>query len=55
MGQLRDPAERGLGLLAGTPPENQQRLQDMREMFAFAEREWPPLLERFYRQRMQNR
>jgi DNA-binding transcriptional regulator GbsR (MarR family) len=39
MRQLREMAERGLGLLSETPLENQQRLLDMREMFAFAERE----------------
>ena len=55
MRQVRELAERGLGLLAETPPENQKRLQDMHEMFAFAEREWPAVLERFYRERLQRR
>jgi DNA-binding transcriptional regulator GbsR (MarR family) len=55
MRRLRDLAERGLGLLAETPSENQQRLQEMREMFTFFERELPVLLERFHRERMQNR
>lgn len=55
MRSLRNLAERGLALLAGTPPENQQRLQDMQEVMAFIEREIPGLLERFQRERMQNR
>jgi len=55
MRSLRELAERGLALLAETPSDNQQRLQDMREMMAFIEREIPGLLERFQRERMQNR
>jgi len=44
---MREIAERGLEALAGAPRERRQRLQDMRDLYAFFEREFPMLIERW--------
>jgi DNA-binding transcriptional regulator GbsR (MarR family) len=45
--RLRRTAERGLESLAGAPPARRARLERVRRLFAFLEREFPRLLERF--------
>jgi DNA-binding transcriptional regulator GbsR (MarR family) len=42
----REIAEAGLALIADRPIESQARLRDLRDVYAFFEREWPALLER---------
>jgi DNA-binding transcriptional regulator GbsR (MarR family) len=42
----REVADAGLALMADRPPESRQRLQDLRDLYAFFEREWPTILER---------
>ena len=42
--------ERGMALVAGQPPELRQRLKHVREMYAFFDREYPRLHERWERQ-----
>jgi DNA-binding transcriptional regulator GbsR (MarR family) len=42
----REVADAGLALLADRPPEARQRLQDLRDLYGFFEREWPSILER---------
>ncbi len=44
---FRQLAERGLELLGTENPELQTRLAEMRELYAFFEREFPPLLEQW--------
>ncbi len=44
---FRKLAERGLDLLKGTPPPVQKRLQEMRDIHAFLERELPLLHQRW--------
>ncbi|HSK93286.1 MAG TPA: MarR family transcriptional regulator [Candidatus Angelobacter sp.] len=44
----REVLDAGLALVADRPAESQARLRDLREAFAFFEREWPALLERFH-------
>ena len=44
---MRQFAERGLGLLKEKPPLNRQRLEEMRDVYTFFEREFPALLERW--------
>jgi hypothetical protein len=44
---MRQLAERGLGLLKEKPPLNRQRLEEMRDVYTFFEREFPALLERW--------
>lgn len=54
MGQLtllRELSESGLRLLADAPPERRQRLERMRDMNAFLEREFPKLLDRWETER----
>lgn len=50
---LRQLAEKGLSLLAQEAPERQMRLQEMRDMYAFFEREMPRLLARWEAERKQ--
>jgi DNA-binding transcriptional regulator GbsR (MarR family) len=38
----------GLALIADRPAESQARLRDLRDAYAFFEREWPTLLERYH-------
>lgn len=44
---LRQLTERGLGLLQGQDSEIKQRLEDAHDLFAFLEREYPVLIERW--------
>jgi DNA-binding transcriptional regulator GbsR (MarR family) len=44
--QNRQMAEAGLALVADRPPESQARLRDIRDLYAFFEREWPAILAR---------
>ncbi len=44
-------AEHGLSLLAGRPPEVRSRLEEVRDVYAFMERELPELLARFKAER----
>jgi DNA-binding transcriptional regulator GbsR (MarR family) len=44
--QNRQMAEAGLALIAERPPESQARLRDIRDLYAFFEREWPDILAR---------
>jgi DNA-binding transcriptional regulator GbsR (MarR family) len=41
----REVVEAGLALTANRPPESRARLQDLHDMYAFFEREWPSILE----------
>ena len=47
----RQLAERGLELLEGKSQLNRQGLEEMRDMYAFFEREFPALLERWEQER----
>jgi DNA-binding transcriptional regulator GbsR (MarR family) len=44
---MRKLAERGLGLIAERTLESRQRLQELRDFYAFLEREIPSLLDRY--------
>jgi DNA-binding transcriptional regulator GbsR (MarR family) len=44
----REVVEAGLALIADRPPEARARLQDLRDMYAFFEREWPSILARMH-------
>ena len=46
--QNREMAEAGLALIADRPPESQARLRDIRDLYAFFEREWPAILARMH-------
>jgi len=48
---LRKLAERGLELLEDKAPLTRQGLEEMRDMYAFFEREFPALLERWEQER----
>ncbi|HIK15907.1 MAG TPA: MarR family transcriptional regulator [Leptolyngbyaceae cyanobacterium M33_DOE_097] len=50
---FREIAERGLKLLQDTPAHLHQRLEEMRDIHAFCERELPVLLERWEQERRQ--
>jgi DNA-binding transcriptional regulator GbsR (MarR family) len=47
MRRLRRNADHGLRVMEGEPPHCRQRLERMRRLYAFLEREMPRLLERF--------
>jgi len=47
MRRLRQNADAGLRVLDGEQPERRQRLERMRRLYAFLERELPKLLERY--------
>jgi len=47
MRRLRRNADQGLRVLEGAPPVRRRRLERMRRLYAFLEREMPKLLERF--------
>lgn len=47
--------ERGMALVANQPPERRQRLKQVREMYAFFEREYPRLHERWERRQKKMR
>ena len=55
LGAVRELAERGLDLLKEGAPESGQRLIELRDFHAFLEREIPALLDRYDRERSQNR
>ena len=42
----REVLDAGLNLVADRPPESQARIRDLRDVYAFFEREWPTLLDR---------
>lgn len=46
--QNREVADAGLALIADRPPESQARLRDIRDLYAFFEREWPAILARMH-------
>jgi len=46
--QTRELADAGLVLIADRPPESQARLRDLRDLYAFFEREWPAILDRWH-------
>ena len=45
----RTVLDAGLGLIAGRPASAQARLRELRDFYAFFEREWPLLLEHMHR------
>lgn len=47
LGSFREMAERGLALMRDSDPEARRSLEEMRDLYAFWERELPALLERF--------
>jgi DNA-binding transcriptional regulator GbsR (MarR family) len=47
MRSSREVLDAGLALIADRPPESQARLRDLRDAYAFFEREWPALLDRY--------
>jgi len=47
----REILERGRSLMDGQAPENRRRLEEFIDFYAFFEREWPDLLERWERER----
>jgi DNA-binding transcriptional regulator GbsR (MarR family) len=47
----REILERGLRFVAEQSPENRRRLEEFIDFYAFFEREWPGLLERWHRER----
>jgi DNA-binding transcriptional regulator GbsR (MarR family) len=49
--QIRQLAERGLAILDGAPEEQRQRLEEMRDFYAWYERELPALIDRYERER----
>ncbi|MEE8346330.1 MAG: MarR family transcriptional regulator [Dehalococcoidia bacterium] len=49
--EFRSLAEQGLELLDGKDPEVRQRLEDMRAVYTFFEREWGALVEQWERER----
>lgn len=51
---FRKLAEQGLELLADQPAERRRRLQEMGDFYAFFEREFPALLERWEAERRQD-
>jgi DNA-binding transcriptional regulator GbsR (MarR family) len=46
---IRDLADRGLEIIADQPAEQKERLQEMRDLYAFIEEEIPLILERWER------
>ncbi len=48
---FRQLADEGLAVLAEASPQRRDRLQEMRRMYAFLEREIPALLERWEKER----
>jgi DNA-binding transcriptional regulator GbsR (MarR family) len=51
--QNRQMAEAGLELIAQRPAESQARLRDIRDLYAFFEREWPAILQRLHESQSQ--
>lgn len=52
--RLRELADRGLTLLADREPKLRQRLQELRDFYAFLEQEMPALLDRYDQERKGN-
>jgi DNA-binding transcriptional regulator GbsR (MarR family) len=48
---LREIADRGLASVADRPPASRARLQEMRDVLAFVEREVPVVIDRFLQER----
>ena len=48
---MRQLARRSLGILADRPHPNRERLEEMHDVYAFLEREFPALLERWEQER----
>ena len=46
--QTREVADAGLALVADRPAESKARLRDLRDLYAFFEREWPEILDRWH-------
>ena len=44
----REVTEAGLALIADRPPDAQARLRDLHDLYAFFEREWPAILDRWH-------
>jgi hypothetical protein len=44
----REVIDSGLALITDRPAASRERLQDLRDMYAFFEREWPSLLDRLH-------
>jgi DNA-binding transcriptional regulator GbsR (MarR family) len=55
MRRLRRNADHGLRVMEGEPPQRRRRLERMRRLYAFLEREMPRLLERFETEEADNR
>ncbi|HET7027973.1 MAG TPA: MarR family transcriptional regulator [Candidatus Limnocylindrales bacterium] len=53
--QLRGVAERGLIATSDRSPESRERLEEMRDLLAFVEREVPAIIERFLADRAAER
>jgi DNA-binding transcriptional regulator GbsR (MarR family) len=49
--RFREIAERGLDATADRPPASRRRLEELRDVFAFVEREVPAVVDRFLRDR----
>ena len=48
MRAAREILDAGLALTADRPPGSRARLEDLRDAYAFFEREWPALLDRYH-------
>ena len=48
--EIRKMADRGLDMLKDDSPETRRRLEEYRDFYAFFEREFPPLIERWERE-----
>jgi len=44
----REVAEAGLALISDRPPQARARLEDLRNLYAFFEQEWPSILDRLH-------
>jgi DNA-binding transcriptional regulator GbsR (MarR family) len=53
--EIRSLAERGLEALENEPPEVRERLIEGRDLFAFVEKEYPLLIEKWQQQRNKGR
>ncbi len=45
--QGREVADEGLALMAGRPPATRVRLEEFRDVYAYYEREWPAVVDRY--------
>ncbi|HUT79112.1 MAG TPA: MarR family transcriptional regulator, partial [Polyangia bacterium] len=53
LAQGREIADEGLTLLAARPPAVRARLQEFRDAYAYYEREWPRVIERYLEERIE--